>query len=169
MRINPRASIAPVHFGVAPVAELLDIAGFSLASVLEIEPGFLDEDQHAHDDEVQSFVFRSARAFDSDRLQAFFRDAIAAHAKDLMRYKGIVAFHGMDHRVVFQGVHMVMGSDIGRAWAPGEARRSTLVFIGRSLPKAEMLAALERCLVPSADVVTDLMKFSKENRLTEVR
>jgi G3E family GTPase len=40
VRINPRASIAPVHFGVAPVAELLDIAGFSLASVLEIEPGF---------------------------------------------------------------------------------------------------------------------------------
>jgi len=92
VRINPRAPISPVHFGVTPVADLLDIAGFSLSSVLEIEPGFLAEDHHAHDDAVQSFVFTSKVAMDPDRLQAFFRDAIAAHAKDLMRYKGIVAF-----------------------------------------------------------------------------
>ena len=42
---------------------------------------------------------------------------------------------------------MIMGSDLGRAWAPGERRDSKLVFIGRGLPKAEMVERLEGCLV----------------------
>ena len=146
-RINRRAPVKPVHFGETPIADLLDIKGFSLDGILEIEPGFLDEDHHEHDDGVQSFVFTSSRPFDQRRLQAFFRDAIAIHAKDLMRYKGILAFDGLDHRVVIQGVHMIMGSDIGRAWAPGESRQSKLVFIGRGLPKAELVDRLESCLV----------------------
>ncbi len=147
VRINPRAPVKLVHFGDTPIADLLDIGGFSLDGILEIEPGFLDEDHHEHDDFVQSFVFTSMASFDQGRLRAFFRDTIAAHAKDLMRYKGIVAFVGLDHRVVFQGVHMMMGSDVGQAWISGEPRMSKLVFIGRGLPKDEMLERLERCLV----------------------
>ena len=146
-QMNPRAPIRPVHFGVTPIADLLDIGGFSLDSILEIEPGFLGEDAHEHDDSVESFVFTSTRALDTDRLQAFFRDTIAAHAKNLMRYKGVVAFSGLDHRVVFQGVHMMMSSDIGRAWESGQPRHSKLVFIGRDLPKAELIERLERCII----------------------
>ena len=145
-RINPRAPVAEVHFGETPIGEILDIQGFSLDSILEIEPGFLGEDTHEHDDSVQSFVFRAEAPFDPGRLQGFLRDAIQAHARDLMRYKGIVAFEGVDHRVVFQGVHMVMNSDIGRAWTDGEPRPSTLVFIGRDLPKDAFRDALSRCL-----------------------
>jgi G3E family GTPase len=147
VQINPRATIKPVNFGDTPIGDLLDIGGFSLDSILEIEPGFLGEDHHEHDDAVQSFVFASEAPFDQNRLQGFFRDTIAESAKDLMRYKGIVAFDGLDHRVVFQGVHMLMNSDVGQAWAPGEPRKSKLVFIGRDLPKTKMLAGLERCLV----------------------
>jgi G3E family GTPase len=147
VQINPRASIKPVNFGDTPIGDLLDIGGFSLDNILEIEPDFLGEDHHEHDDAVQSFVFASEAPFDQNRLQGFFRDTIAESAKDLMRYKGIVAFDGLDHRVVFQGVHMLMNSDVGQAWAPGEPRKSKLVFIGRDLPKTKMLAGLERCLV----------------------
>jgi G3E family GTPase len=146
VRMNPRASVKQVHFGETPIADIIDIAGFSLEGILEIEPDFLGEDQHEHDDAVQSFVFRSTRQFDPERLQGFFRDAIAAHARDLMRYKGIVAFRGLDRRVVLQGVHMMMASDIGRPWAEDEARESRLVFIGRNLPKEMLIAGLERCL-----------------------
>ena len=145
-RINPRAAVKPVHFGETPIADLLDIGGFSLDSILEIEPDFLDDDAHEHDDSVQSFVFSSAHALDPGRLQAFFRVTIAAHAADLLRYKGVVAFPGVDHRVVFQGVHMMMGSDIGRPWAAGEARGSKLVFIGRKLPQDALIAQLETCV-----------------------
>jgi G3E family GTPase len=146
VRMNPRAPVTAVHFGDTPIADLLDIGGFSLDSVLEIEPGFLEEDHHEHDDAIQSFVFTSLTPFDQGRLQAFFRATIAAYATDLMRYKGIVAFAGLDHRLVFQGVHMMMGSDAGPPWKAGEPRRSTLVFIGRNLPKDEILARLQACL-----------------------
>jgi G3E family GTPase len=143
--INPRAPVRPVNFGATPIADLLDIGGFSLDSILEIEPGFLAEDHHEHDDEVQSFVFTTMVPFDQERLQAFFRGLIADHAPNLLRYKGVVAFDGLDQQVVFQGVHMVMGSDIGRDWRPGVARESKLVFIGRRLPRDEILARLDRC------------------------
>jgi G3E family GTPase len=145
-RINPRAPMKAVHFGETAIDEILDISGFSLDSVLEIEPGFLGEETHEHDDSVQSFVFRSQTPFEPARLQAFLRDAIQAHARDLMRYKGIVAFEGMRHRVVFQGVHMVMNSDIGRPWGNDEVRESRLVFIGRNLPKDDFHDALLGCL-----------------------
>ena len=146
VRINPRAPITPVHFGAATIAELLDIGGFSLDAILAIEPGFLGEDTHTHDDAVQSFAFTSTTPFDADKLQAFFRGLIAAHAPDLLRYKGVVAFAGQDERVVFQGVHMTMSADAGRAWANGETRESRLVFIGRSLPKAALIGRLNDCL-----------------------
>ena len=146
VRINPRAPVKPVHFGETPISAIIDIGGFALDSILEIEPGFLGEDHHEHDDAVQSFAFRSKRPLDAAKLQAFFRDLIATHARDLMRYKGVVAFAGLDRRVVFQGVHMMMASDADRPWAADEVRESRLVFIGRNLPKDALIAQLQRCL-----------------------
>jgi G3E family GTPase len=147
-RINPRAPIREVHFGATAIDELLDVAGFSLDHALEIEPAFLADEAHAHDDAIAAFVFSSERAFDAERLQAFFRDTLAAHGPDLLRYKGIAAFAGFEHRVVLQGVHMVMNSDLGRPWAAGEKRLSKMVFIGRDLPEAKLRAALTDCLAP---------------------
>jgi G3E family GTPase len=149
-RINPRAKLAPVHFGVTPIDDILDINGFSLDSILEIEPGFLGEDTHEHDDDITSFVFRSDLPFDAALLQECLRGFVAEHAADLMRYKGVVEFAGLDSRVVFQGVHMLMNSDLGRPWADGEPRRSTLVFIGRNLPQSAFSAALEACVAQPA-------------------
>ncbi len=94
---------------------MLDILGLSLESILEIDPDFLGDDEHVHNDSVRSFVIRSERPFDAERLQAFMCEAVGEHANNLTRYKGIVAVAGIEHRVVFQGVFMLMGSDIGRA------------------------------------------------------
>ena len=41
VRMNPRAPIRNVHMGEVPVAEVLDIGGFNLDAVLEIDPAFL--------------------------------------------------------------------------------------------------------------------------------
>ena len=141
VEVNGTRILADCGFGLADTVARLARLGVEAESI----KGILVT--HEHDDTVQSFVFTSDRPLDQGRLQAFFRDAMDSHAEDLMRYKGIAAFPGFDHRVVFQGVHMIMGSDIGRPWAANESRRSTLVFIGRNLPKEHWLERLVACRV----------------------
>jgi G3E family GTPase len=69
--MNPRAPVKKVHFGDAPIAEILDIRGFNLNAILELDPEFLVDDHHEHSDEVASFVFRSDKPFDGDKLENF--------------------------------------------------------------------------------------------------
>ena len=52
--INPRARQAQVHFGQTDIAGILDIRGFNLNAILEIEPEFLSDVSHEHDDDVSS-------------------------------------------------------------------------------------------------------------------
>jgi G3E family GTPase len=145
-RMNPRAPIKPVHFGEAPIGEILDIRGFNLNAALELDPQFLTEDHHEHHDEVESFVFRSDRPFDGEKLEQFLGGMIQVYGPDLLRYKGVLWMKGKSSRVVFQGVHMMMGGDVGKPWAKGEKKSSVLVFIGKKLPKDLFIAGLEQCL-----------------------
>lgn len=145
-RINAKAPIGKVNFGQADVSDLLDVFSFSLDTVLEIEPDFLEDVSHEHDDNVGSFVFRSPRPFASAKLLQFFQTLIDKHGQNLMRYKGVLAYSGFEKRVIVQGVHMLMSSDLGSPWRSTDERISQLVFIGRDLPQAELTAELESCL-----------------------
>ncbi|MCW5620131.1 MAG: GTP-binding protein [Burkholderiales bacterium] len=145
-QINPRAPQQRVHFGAAPVELVFDIGGFSIDAALEIDPGFLEDRAHRHDDEVGSFVFREHRAFDPQRLDLFMRLLTQQYGADLLRYKGVLNVQGKDRRVIFQGVHMVMGAQEGKPWLADETRTSTLVFIGRKLPRRVFEEGLRYCL-----------------------
>src|SRR5260221_443343 len=83
---------------------------------------------------------------DGQKLENFLSGMIQVYGPDLLRYKGILWMRGKKERVVFQGVHMMMGGDIGKPWGKGEKKRSLLVFIGRKLPKDIFIAGLEECL-----------------------
>jgi G3E family GTPase len=150
-RMNPRAPVKPVHFGDAPIDEILDIRGFNLNAVLELDPQFLADDHHEHHDEVESFVFRSDKPFDGAKLEQFLGGMIQVYGPDLLRYKGVLWMKGKAERVVFQGVHMMMGGDVGKPWAKGEKKSSVLVFIGKKLPKDLFIAGLEQCLAGAKD------------------
>jgi G3E family GTPase len=145
-RMNPRAPIKKVHFGDAPIAEVLDIRGFNLNEILELDPEFLADSHHEHHDEVESFVFRADKPFDSNKLESFLSGMIQVYGPDLLRYKGVLWMKGNPRRVVFQGVHMMMGGDMGKPWTKAEKKTSTLVFIGKKLPKDLFIAGLEECL-----------------------
>ena len=145
-RMNPRAPIKPVHFGNAPLEEVLDLRGFNLNAILEIDPEFLTSIAHEHHDEVESFVFKSDKPFDGDKLEQFLSGMIQVYGPDLLRYKGVLWMKGNARRVVFQGVHMMMGGDLGKPWAKGEKKASILVFIGKKLPRDLFIAGLEQCL-----------------------
>jgi G3E family GTPase len=101
---------------------------------------------HAHDDDVKSFVFRSPRPFNPAKLEDFLGAIVQVYGPKMLRYKGVLNMKGSERKVIFQGVHQLMGSDLGPKWAPGEARLSKLVFIGIDLPREVLEQGLEQCL-----------------------
>jgi G3E family GTPase len=173
--MNPRAPQRKVHFGEVPLAEVFDLRGFNLNAKLDIDPDFLKADDHdhhhhhghdhdhdhdhehgehcdhphhhVHDDDVKSFVFRSDRAFNPAKLEDFLGAIVQVYGPKMLRYKGVLNMKGSDKKVIFQGVHQLMGSDLGPAWAKGEKKTSKMVFIGLDLPKEIFLQGLEQCLV----------------------
>ena len=54
---------------------------------------------------------------------------------------------GESQRVVFQGVHMLMGAERAGKWQPKEQRTSKMVFIGRDLPRELLESGLASCAV----------------------
>lgn len=163
--MNPRAPQKVVHFGEVSLAEVFDLRGFNLNAKLDIDPDFLKDDEHTHEDhahdahckhpahvhhhhdDVQSFVFRSDRPFDAEKLEDFLGAIVNVYGPRMLRYKGVLYMKGSDHKVVFQGVHQLMGSDLGPKWAQGEHRCSKMVIIGIDLPKDIFLQGMERSLV----------------------
>jgi G3E family GTPase len=145
-KMNPRAPIKKVHFGDTPLEEVLDIRGFNLNAILQLDPEFLTDSHHEHHDQVESFVFKSDKPFDGQKLEQFLSGMIQVYGPDLLRYKGVLWMKGNPRRVVFQGVHMMMGGDLGKPWAKGEKKGSVMVFIGKKLPKEIFIAGMEECL-----------------------
>ncbi len=102
---------------------------------------------HHHDDDVKSFVFKSDKPFDPARLEDFLGAVVNIYGPRMLRYKGVLHMKGTDRKVIFQGVHQLMGSDLGPAWGADEARGSKMVFIGIELPRDIFLQGLTQCLV----------------------
>ena len=175
--MNPRAPQKVVHFGEVALSEVFDLRGFNLNAKLDIDPDFLKDEErdhsyhdpaddahcdhpshahdpasgaghhHHHDDDVKSFVFRSDRAFDPAKLEDFLGAIVNIYGPRMLRYKGVLNMNGTDRKVIFQGVHQLMGSDLGPKWADGETKTSKMVFIGIDLPKDILLQGLEQSLV----------------------
>ncbi len=166
--MNPRAPQRRVHFGEVPIAEVFDLRGFNLNAKLDIDPDFLKADahdhhhhhdhdhehgehcdhphHHAHDDDVKSFVFRSDKPFNPAKLEDFLGAIVQVYGPKMLRYKGVLYMKGSEKKVIFQGVHQLMGSDLGPAWAKGEKKQSKLVFIGVDLPREILEQGLAQCL-----------------------
>ena len=172
--MNPRAPQKKVHFGQVDLADVFDLRGFNLNATLEIDPEFLhagdhdhDHDHghdhehgpncnhpshqhghhHHHDDDVKSFVFRSDKPFDPAKLEDFLGAIVNVYGPRMLRYKGVLHMKGTDRKVIFQGVHQLMGSDLGPSWGPGETRTSKMVFIGIDLPQDILVQGMTQSLV----------------------
>ena len=173
LHMNPKAAIRVVNFGEADIKEIFDLRGFNLNAKLEIDPEFLAEDDHDHDhahdhdhencdheghdhdhhhhhahhdDKIKSFVYRSDRPFDPNRLEDFLGGILQIYGERLLRYKGVLYMKGVDRKVVFQGVHQMMGSDLASKWQPIEKKNSKMVFIGIELPQDLITDGLDACL-----------------------
>jgi G3E family GTPase len=102
---------------------------------------------HHVDDDVKSFVFRSERAFDPAKLEDFLGAIVNIYGPRMLRYKGVLFMKDTERKVIFQGVHQLMGSDLGPVWGADEPRYSKMVFIGIDLPQDILRQGLEQSLV----------------------
>ncbi|HPG63677.1 MAG TPA: GTP-binding protein [Casimicrobium sp.] len=143
--LNVRAPIKKVHFGETPIKELLDIRGFNLNAILDIQPDFLTNSDHEHHDEVASFYIKTEKPLDVRKVDRYIGSLINLYGEQMLRYKGILNIKGEPRRVVFQGVHMMAGFDFASEWPEGATRESTVVFIGRKLPEALFRELFEDC------------------------
>jgi len=91
-------------------------------------------------------VFKSDKPFNPERLEEFLGGVVQVYGPDLLRYKGILYMKGINRRMLFQGVHMMMGAEPGKPWTANEKKSTKMVFIGRKLPQEIFTKGLEQCL-----------------------
>jgi G3E family GTPase len=169
--INPYAKLHRTERCKVALSDVLERGAFDLDRILDIEPDFLEAEdhdhdhdhdhhhghndhhhdhghglKHYHDEEMQSLSLRTDKPLDPTKFMPWLQNLVAAEGQKILRSKGILAFAGDDDRYVFQGVHMMLEGDHQRKWKDGEQRESRLVFIGRELPEEMIRAGFESCV-----------------------
>jgi len=145
--MNAMAKIHRTHNAQLEMNALLGVRAFDLQRALEIDPDFLGEDAHQHDDQVYSVALMEAGELDGEKLNAWLSELLRTQGPDIFRMKGILNIAGEDNRYVFQGVHMILDGRADRPWKPNETRKNELVFIGRNLDGAKLKQDFLACFV----------------------
>lgn len=171
--INPYAKLHRTERCSVALADVLDRGAFDLDRILDIEPDFLEADdhdhdhdhhhhghghghdhhhhdhglKHYHDEEMQSLSLKTDKPLDPNVFMPWLQNLVQVEGGKILRSKGILAFHDDEDRYVFQGVHMMLEGNHQRKWKEGEPRESRLVFIGRELPEEAIRKGFESCIV----------------------
>ncbi|TVQ22782.1 MAG: GTP-binding protein [Leptolyngbya sp. DLM2.Bin15] len=149
-RIRDMNAIAKIHRtrdAQIDMDDILGISAFDLNQALQIDPEFLSETAHEHDETVSSIAIVEPGALHGDRLNAWMGELLRDHGPDIFRMKGILNLDGEDCRFVFQGIHMLFDGRQDRPWRPDESRKNELVFIGRNLESLNLRERFRECLV----------------------
>ncbi len=145
--MNGMAKIYRTQNSELSMDALLGVQAFNLDRALEIDPQFLNEDAHEHDESVKSFAIVESGEIDGQKLNNWLSQLLQTKGVDIFRMKGILNIAGEDERFVFQGVHMLLDGKPDRPWKEGETRKNELVFIGRNLDEAQLKEDFRQCLV----------------------
>ena len=168
--INPYATLHRTQKAQIPLDAVLGRNAFDLERILEIEPAFLEADdhdhdhdhhhdhgdghhhdhahshgglKHYHDEDMQSISLKTDTPLDPDKFFPFIQNLVQVEGPNILRCKGILSLKDDPKRFVFQGVHMMLDGDHQREWKPGEERTSRVVFIGRNLPEEKIRKGFE--------------------------
>jgi len=99
--------------------------------------------EHAHD-HFDSFVI-TLDEVEAEPLQAALKGLLAEH--NIFRAKGFAALPGKPMRQVLQAVGERLDVHFDRLWLADEARKTSLVFIGKNLDEAVVRKALQSAQV----------------------
>jgi len=170
--INPYAKLHRTERANIALDEVLGRNAFDLERILDIEPAFLEADdhdhdhhhdhhhdghdhdhahshgglKHYHDEEMQSISLSSDAPLDPDKFFPFIQNLVQVEGPNILRCKGILSLRDDPQRFVFQGVHMMLDGDHQREWRADEKRQSRLVFIGRNLPEEKIRKGFASCV-----------------------
>lgn len=147
--LNPMARLYHTQFANIELDKILGVSAFELAAKLEVDPAFLDDVEHEHDDEVASFVLRTDRPVDMNRFMEWFNGVLLEHGEDVYRTKGIFRARGYSERLVFQSVRMLTSLRREENREPEELRQSEYVVIGRNLDRDKFMQGFAQCVVSS--------------------
>jgi G3E family GTPase len=128
------------------IAKLLDIRAFDLENALSVDPKFLVDSAHEHDQTITSVGIDISGDLDEKRFDTWISQVLRSKGPDIFRMKGVLSMKGWERQMVFQGVHMLFESGEGRPWADRK-RANKLTVIGRNLDRSELVEGFQRCLV----------------------
>jgi G3E family GTPase len=144
--VNALAPIVTAEQANVDLDFLLGLEAFDLSRALSVDPQFLTDSEHRHDESISSVGLDLTGELHPDRVESWLRELLTEHGRDIFRCKGTLALAGQPSSWVFQGVHALLDTERGRAWAPQEPRRSRLVFIGRNLDRDLLDDGFRSCL-----------------------
>ncbi|WNZ47821.1 GTP-binding protein [Leptolyngbya boryana CZ1] len=144
--MNAFAKIYRTHNCDVEIDSILGVKAFDLKNALSIDPEFLNEAAHEHDDTVFSISIVEPGVVNGDKLTTWLNQLIQMQGQNIFRMKGILNVDDEDRRFVLQGVHMLLEGRPGRPWKFDELRRNEMVFIGRELPESELKSGFQSCL-----------------------
>ena len=144
--MNLMCKIYRTQNSVIEMDAVLGVGAFQLDRALQIDPEFLGEDAHEHDDTVKSVAIVEEGELYLPKVNAWISDLLREQGVDIFRMKGILNIKGIDERFVFQGVHMLFDATRDRLWKPNEHRQNELVFIGRNLDSVKLKSDFLACM-----------------------
>lgn len=148
--LNPIAKIHRTEHSTIDLDKVFGVGAFDLDAKLEVDPTFLDDLEHEHDDAVTSFFLREERPIDINHFMLWLTPLLQERGEDLLRSKGIFYAQGFNERVVFQSVRMLTAMKPDRPWKPDEKKCTEFVVIGRNLDREEFAAGFASCVVPGS-------------------
>jgi G3E family GTPase len=153
-QIKPKARILRSTYGEVPLPLILDVSAHELeATLAKSAPKEHHHDHHDHDhdhhhhhsdhlanDGFIAVSFQSDRALDLDKFQIFLDRQMPS---DVFRAKGVLWFHGIPNRYIFQlsGKRYELRHDDRDL-----PNQNQLVFIGRNLSQEQLTKNLQACL-----------------------
>ena len=144
--MNAMCKVYRTQDAAVEMESILGVSAFDLDRALEIDPEFLGEDAHEHDETVGSIALTESGEIDGAKLNDWLGTLLQTKGPDIFRMKGILNIAGEDERFVFQGVHMLFDGKADRPWKTDETRKNELVFIGRNLDEAQLRQEFQACL-----------------------
>ena len=144
---NPVAKIYHTEQSAIELDKVFGVGAFDLDAKLQVDPTFLEDLEHEHDDEVGSFVLYEDRPIDINRFMVWLTPILMERGEDIYRSKGIFHAQGFRERLVFQSVRMLTTMRPDRLWKPEEKKRTEYVVIGRNLDREEFAEGLANCVI----------------------